>query len=383
MHKYTVTVNGVDNISTDVQVKNPGAYGNIDVFQLEFTSEPKIQDAHYVIYPIHIKAVDVPDGSWTLTSDNPDVTLRDDLTTLTRRGFWIEEDKGLQSITSAKIGEDITVYAFLAENAGEEDRNITLTLKPTNGSDIQSRTFIFTQLCPSWNGNLGCERIEEYDEGFSGYPWGFSWNSEMKIAYNAENLGFIEKAILWFYLHLFSNEDFVSDNTWGSIFGQDYTITIDFSKISALDVAMSSDEGLDNTWEIYNFDGINDASSMMQMLEEWGCVADKEFESNPTVFAARTCAMKNKFNKEMGEGEDGQPVERAILKRENIVWYLPAQNEAPNMQDDGAHTTLTGDYWTSTAIKDNQNAYKYTVNGSTSPEQRSTSLKVRAVRQRP
>ena len=37
-------------------------------YELEFISEPEIQDAHYIIYPIHIKAGDnIPGGSWTLT----------------------------------------------------------------------------------------------------------------------------------------------------------------------------------------------------------------------------------------------------------------------------------------------------------------------------
>ena len=61
------------------------------------------------------------------------------------------------------------------------------------------------------------------------------------------------------------------------------------------------------------------------------------------------------------------------------VWYLPAQNEAANMNDN-----LSGDYWTSTAITDpGTTAYKYTVGGSTSPEDRDSAIHVRAVRQKP
>lgn len=353
-------------------------------YELEFISEPEIQDAHYIIYPIHIKAGDnIPGGSWTLTStDSKNVTLRTDLTILTRRGFWVEEDKGTASITSTAVGDDITVYAFLTENAGEAKREINLELKPTNSADAIPQTFTISQLCPSWNGDLGCERIEEYDEGYTGYPWGFLWDSDMRISYNAEDIGFINKAILWGYLHFINNDNFVSDNTLGAIFGQDYTITIDFSKVNSLNVATSEDDGRKNTLEIYNFDGINDASSMMQMLEEWGCQSDKTLPTNPTVFAARTCALKNKFNKEISTAQ-GQQVERAVLRDENLVWYLPARNEAPQMQDTGDYA-LSGDYWTSTAINDNENAYKYnTVGGSTSSELRTSNLHVRAVRKKP
>lgn len=128
-------------------------------YELEFISEPELQDAHYIIYPIHIKAGDVP-GGWTITSSDPDnVTLRTDLTILTRRGFWIEEDKGTASVSSTAQGDDITIYAFLTENAGEENRTVTLEMRPTNLPDAAPQTFTIEQLCPSWNGNLGCERI--------------------------------------------------------------------------------------------------------------------------------------------------------------------------------------------------------------------------------
>lgn len=343
-------------------------------YELEFISEPELQDAHYIIYPIHIKANDVP-GGWTITSSDPDnVTLRTDLTILTRRGFWIEEDKGTASIRSTAQGDDITIYAFLTENAGEENRKITLEMRPTNLPDAAPQTFTIEQLCPSWNGNLGCERIEDGD-----YPWGFLWEEDMKIVYNAQEIGFINKAILWGYLHLFNNDDFVSDNTLEAIFGADYSITIDFNSISDLNVGTDENNGLENTKDIYNFEGINDASSMMQMLEEWGCVADKTLPTNPTEFAARACAMKNKFNKDYIQGQDGQQVEIAVLREENIKWYLPAKNQAPLMKD--VNYPLSGEYWTSTALNDNNHAYKYKVEDTTTPqESRDVNLHVRAVR---
>lgn len=343
-------------------------------YELEFISEPELQDAHYIIYPIHIKANDVP-GGWTITSSDPNnVTLRTDLTILTRRGFWIEEDKGTGSISSTAQGDDITIYAFLTENAGEENRKVTLEMRPTNLPDAAPQTFTIEQLCPSWNGNLGCERIEDGD-----YPWGFLWEEDMKIVYNAQEIGFINKAILWGYLHLFNNDDFVSDNTVEAIFGADYSITIDFNSISDLNVGTDENNGLENTKDIYNFEGINDASSMMQMLEEWGCVADKTLPTNPTEFAARACAMKNKFNKDYIQGQDGQQVEIAVLREENIKWYLPAKNQAPLMKD--VNYPLSGEYWTSTALNDNNHAYKYKVEDTTTPqESRDVNLHVRAVR---
>lgn len=349
-------------------------------YELEFISEPELQDAHYIIYPIHIKAGDVP-GGWTITSSDPDnVTLRTDLTILTRRGFWIEEDKGTASIRSTAQGDDITIYAFLTENAGEENRTVTLEMRPTNLPDVTPQTFTIEQLCPSWNGSLGCERIEEYDEGFTGYPWGFKWDSNLVITYDAEQVDFWSRIILFFYLELFNNDAFVHEDI--SLWPYYHHVVIDFSKVSALDVGTNENDGRTNTWQIYNFDGINDASSMMQMLEEWGIKPDKELPTNPTIFAARTCALKNKFNKNVTQ-QNGQTIETLVLRNENLVWYLPARNEAPNMQD--AEYPLSGDYWTSTAIitPDQNNAYKYTVGASTQSEDRNSLLRVRAVRKKP
>lgn len=349
-------------------------------YELEFISEPELQDAHYIIYPIHIKAGDVP-GGWTITSSDPDnVTLRTDLTILTRRGFWIEEDKGTASVSSTAQGDDITIYAFLTENAGEENRTVTLEMRPTNLPDAAPQTFTIEQLCPSWNGSLGCERIEEYDEGFTGYPWGFKWDSNLVITYDAEQVDFWSRIILFFYLELFNNDAFVHEDI--SIIPYYHHVVIDFSKVSALDVGTNENDGRTNTWQIYNFDGINDASSMMQMLEEWGIKPDKELPTNPTIFAARTCALKNKFNKNVTQ-QNGQTIETPVLRNENLVWYLPARNEAPNMQD--AEYPLSGDYWTSTAIitPDQNNAYKCTVGASTQSEDRNSLLRVRAVRKKP
>ena len=347
-------------------------------YELEFISEPEMQDAHYVIYPIHIKVGDNVPGGWTMTSTSSEVTLRTDLTILTNRGFWIEEDKGETSISSTAAGDDITVYAFLAENTGDETREISLELRPTDMPEATPVTFTISQLCPSWEGNLGCERFEEYDEGYTGYPWGFLWDSDMKITYDAEEVPLLRRVILFFYLGLFNNDDFVKQDI--SIIPYYHHVVIDFSKISPLNVATSYEDGATNTWELYNFDGINEASSIMEMLEEWDIHPDKELPTNPTLFAARMCALKNKFNKEVTQ-EQGQTVERAVLKQENLVWYLPAMQEVPQMRDE--EYVLQGDYWTSTAINDNQNAYKYTVGGSTSQEIRTSNLHVRAVRKKP
>lgn len=350
-------------------------------YELEFISEPELQDAHYIIYPIHIKANDVP-GGWTITSSDPDnVTLRTDLTILTRRGFWIEEDKGTASVSSTAQGDDITIYAFLTENAGEENRKITLEMRPTNQPDAAPQTFTIEQLCPSWNGNLGCERIEEYDEGFTGYPWGFKWPEGMKITYNMRNAGLgdlIKNALLNAYLSWFTDyNDFITKDTWLLSIT---SVTINFDAVPQVRVATSESDGAKNTSELYNYNGINDVSTLMSVLEDWGGTTTDVLPVNPEAFAARACAMKNKFHKTIEE-HGGQTIEIPVLEEEDLVWYLPARNQAPDMKDE--QYPLQGEYWTSTNADvegDNEEAYKYIVGGATVLEQRDVNLHVRAVR---
>ena len=350
-------------------------------YDLEFTSEPEIQDAHYVIYPINIKAGNIP-GGWTLTSTDPSVTLRTEHTVLTRRGFWIERDRGGASISSTAVGDNITVLAFLEENVGETTREVNLELRPTNMPNAIPRIFTISQLCPSWNGDLGCERIEDAD-----YPWGFMWPDGMKITYNMRNAGLgdlIKNALLNAYLSWFTDyNNFVTKET---ILWSISSVTINFDAVPQVLVATSEDDGKRNTDELYNFNGISDVATLMSILEDWGGTTTDVLPLNPEEFAARACVMKNKFSVTIEENM-GQTIEVPVLAEEDLVWYLPSKNEAPRMQEDTGEYALDGIYWTSTNYvaedEHNENAYIYTAGGSTSVERRDVYHHVRAVRKKP
>lgn len=350
-------------------------------YDLEFTSEPEIQDAHYVIYPINIKAGNIP-GGWTLTSTDPSVTLRTEHTVLTRRGFWIEEDRGGASISSTSVGDNITVLAFLEENVGETTREVNLELRPTNMPNAIPRIFTISQLCPSWNGDLGCERIEDGD-----YPWGFMWPDGMKITYNMRNAGLgdlIKNALLNAYLSWFTDyNNFVTKETFILSIT---SVTINFDAVPQVLVATSEDDGKRNTDELYNFNGISDVATLMSILVDWGGTTTDVLPLNPEEFAARACVMKNKFGVTI-ESNGGETIEVPVLAEEDLVWYLPSKNEAPRMQDTGEYA-LDGIYWTSTNYvaedeQHNENAYIYTAGGSTSVEKRNVYHHVRAVRKKP
>lgn len=349
-------------------------------YELEFISESELQDAHYVIYPIHIKANDIPgDGEWTMTSTDSKVTLRTDLTILTNRGYWIEEDRGTQSISSTATGDDITVYAFLEENITDATRDVVLELRPTDMQNATPATFTISQLCPSWNGNIGCERIEDGDE-----PWGFLWPTGMTITYNMQNAGLgdlIRNALLNAYLSWFTDYgQFITKETFLLSIT---SVTINYDAVPQVAVAKDENNGLKNTLELYNFNGINDVSTLEDILTNWGGTPDKELPLNPEEFAARSCSMKNKYHKTT-EQQGNQTIEIPILPQDEITWYLPSKNEATQMTDETY--PLSGDYWTSTNSldeHDNENAFKYTAGGSTSLERRDVKLHVRAVRKKP
>lgn len=345
-------------------------------YELEFTSEPQVQDAHYVIYPIKIKVDPGLTGGWKLKSTSPKVTLRKNLTELEEVGYWIEEDRGTQTIEGTESG-DITVYAFLEENVTNAERDVVLELSPKGFPSATPAKFTIRQLCPSWNADgLGCERIEGKK-----YQWGFLWGDNMKMVYTVPGWilkkWWVEIVLTWF--NDYGKYITVDRDSWSTSF----RVTIDFNKIPSPNVAKSPTDGIKNSSELYNFNGISDVSALIKRLENWGGTTNQTFPLNPTEFAVRAAVMKNKFNKEV-QTSGTETIERPILKNENLVWYLPAKDEFSTLVDD--EYPLQGNYWTSTASdisEDDENAYKYILNSGASLEKRTTLLNVRAVRKRP
>lgn len=345
-------------------------------YELEFTSEPQVQDAHYVIYPIKIKVDPGLTGGWKLKSTSPKVSLRKNLTELEEVGYWIEEDRGTQTIEGTESG-DITVYAFLEENVTNAERDVVLELSPKGFPSATPAKFTIRQLCPSWNADgLGCERIEGKK-----YQWGFLWGDNMKMVYTVPGWilkkWWVEIVLTWF--NDYGKYITVDRDSWSTSF----RVTIDFNKIPSPNVAKSPTDGIKNSSELYNFNGISDVSALIKRLENWGGTTNQTFPLNPTEFAVRAAVMKNKFNKEV-QTSGTETIERPILKDENLVWYLPAKDEFSTLVDD--EYPLQGNYWTSTASdisEDDENAYKYILNSGASLEKRTTLLNVRAVRKRP
>ena len=140
------------------------------------------QDAHYITFPITVNVKDY-DGAWTLTSNlTNDVFFTQTKTDLQEQGYWIDDDKGTNTISGTGSGS-FTYHVYVTENIGDAARDLQFQITPDDVNGATPTTATISQLCPSWNGNIGCERIED-----GAYPWGFLWDSNMKIKYTVPSL---------------------------------------------------------------------------------------------------------------------------------------------------------------------------------------------------
>ena len=331
------------------------------------------QDAHYITFPITVNVKDY-DGAWTLTSNlTNDVFFTQTKTDLQEQGYWIDDDKGTNTISGTGSGS-FTYHVYVTENIGDVARDLQFQITPAV-NDATPISATVQQLCPSWNGNIGCERIED-----GAYPWGFLWDSKMTIKYTVPSVtsDFIGHYISSLLIDL-SNVGQYNYVTIDRPFLSIRSITIDFSKLTANGVAENLDNGLQNTNDIYNYNGANEASDLIARLERYGCTPDKELPTNPSDFAAKSCVLKNKFTKKT-ESQNGVSVDIPVLI--NLEWYLPAKTEAPNMEDETY--PLNGIYWTSTALQGSSGqSYIYSNGNSESTDKRDVIHNVRAVRQKP
>lgn len=331
------------------------------------------QDAHYITFPITVNVKDY-DGAWTLTSNlTNDVFFTQTKTDLQEQGYWIDDDKGTNTISGTGSGS-FTYHVYVTENIGDVARDLQFQITPAV-NDATPISATVQQLCPSWNGNIGCERIED-----GVYPWGFLWDSNMTIKYTVPSVtsDFIGHYISSLLIDL-SNVGQYNYVTIDRPFLSIRSITIDFSKLTANGVAENLDNGLQNTNDIYNYNGANEASDLIARLERYGCTPDKELPTNPSDFAAKSCVLKNKFTKKT-ESQNGVSVDIPVLI--NLEWYLPAKTEAPNMEDETY--PLNGIYWTSTALQgSSEQSYIYSNGNSESTDKRDVIHNVRAVRQKP
>lgn len=366
-------------------------------------------DAHVDIQEIHITA----DGPWTLSSDVDWLTFTDwsydeskpEERPLGHRGYWIRSERGKQIFTG---NGDKTLYAYYDEHLGVENRTATMTLTYPNNPTAEGYRKTVTQYCPAWVGNIGYERFEEdhrWEEDGSPtftYPYGFAW--DRKVTFTAEpdfNIqDFSMRDLFGAYVFRFIANNAIENYNASKyvsveverflVFVIKTIVTIDYSKFNAIGDLITADDGLANTRNLYGFQNIGQISAIENILRDnavgdftENVISDSHGNIPVDQFAARRIAMKNEFQKVIREEtEQGETIRyaEAFISTNDIHWYLPASNEQVSLKDGltEGDEPLEGEYWSSTAVSDNKNAYKYTPDGNQISEDRMQPHKMRA-----
>lgn len=377
-------------------------------YELEFTSVPETQDAHYEICTVNVRAADIPDGKeWELSASADDgaavsVQLEADVNQFAKEGFWTdkvmrdgqeteESARGTASLTGQGNGEH-TVYVFLPENAGKSDRTVTLSLKMKD-SNTDFATCTITQKCPTAN---GWEQIDDNEQG----DYSFNWNR--KVAYIFPyNLGgwpckYSEKegeTLIQIIITTHNAEGYTSINKYNVdlIYKRAYVL-IEYAKLNST-TATDANDGYNNTLELYKKVGSAVTGEFEQaLLNTYKTESGKETEhmfrlpddsksgeknvprpsgeNNPQSGILNYILKKNRYCLSITE-TDTEVTKAPYLKETDLVWYLPAYGEFSTLPSDGS----SGDYWSSTSGTGEQ---AYLGNGSS--VERSSTHRVRAKR---
>lgn len=367
-------------------------------FGLEFSTDtPNTVDAHYDIIPIKIKANGV-NGNWSIKSDQSWVTIKSALTPYERNGYWLNVTNDYrdycasvnvpverqQTLSTATEGTDLVFYLFVAENATQADRKVTLTLKKDGlpAGTVPSASIEIVQKCPIWQGNAGWEVIEE---SFT-LPYGFKWNRVVTLQKTVTEYPAIQE---WWLKQQFKKQPTGFWDWLGSILypqpvdyvnisrsGNTLTATIDYSQITNVSSSTSSTNGQSNTWNLYsNAEGTAFNGEQELIDQGYTIVSETGSLENTKIFAALYAILLNAFDIHKGEYSDR--ITYAIIPEQtDIKWYLPASGQFANGIGD-----MSGRYWSSTAITDNENAYSWDVSAASKP--RMDRYKVRACRVNP
>lgn len=364
-------------------------------YELEFSEIPTAVDAHYDIIPIKINAKDV-EGNWTITSNQDWVTIKSALTSYEKDGYWLNAtgdysdyctSEGVaverqQTLDKSGNGE-VELYLFVSENSSTADRTVRLTLSKDG---TEAATVDVVQKCPNWQGDLGWEVLEENLT----LPYGFKWDRKVtlqktltgnrleknieewltKQAFKVQPTGFLEwlGSLLWPTL-----VDYVNITRSGDVM----TVVVDYSKIANVTSAMSATDGQANTWNLYSNVGGTSFEGEQNLINSGYAIVSESGSNEDTKNFATLYAVKlNAFDIHKG-GSESQITYAIIPEQTDIKWYLPAINQF----SDGAG--LSGQYWSSTANNDNNNANAYSWNSSSQSIPRMDLHKVRAVRQKP
>ena len=341
-------------------------------------------------------------------------------------------DYGLSNSVSSSGNQVILVY--VEENVGEGTGTRAATLSLQTG-DKEVSSVEVKQYYPLWNNNLAFERIEE-DE--TGYKWGFAstrtvtytypaidevnwggwqwlwdivlftkgWSSLAWNVYNSvvgDRIAARENAYTTFYDTYYNTTTNQSTNfvTMTGSANNDWSATLDYGKLNNIS---TSGDGLANTIAILTYGGNPTTSDAETWLVNNGLTKGTETSSADQTTIPETAAyraiMRNKCNlvtritntTRIVNGEtftETNSVNELSLSDDGIQWFLPSSTEISSLiqtacddDSDNNDESLSGSYWTSTS-SNSPNAFSFDASGSVNAVNRTTALKVRAVRNKP
>ena len=344
-------------------------------------------------------------------------------------------DYGLSNSISSSGNQVVLVY--LEENVGEGAgaRSATLTLQ-TGGKEVSSVEV--KQYYPLWNNNLAFERIEE-DE--TGYKWGFASTRTVTYTYPAiDAVNWGDYQYLWnfvknnrntfligwlcriIYDNVIGDRETARSNAYTTFYDtyyntttnqstnfvtmtgsadRDWSATLDYGKLNNIS---TSGDGLANTIAILTYGGSSTTSDAETWLVNNGLTKGAETSSDDQTKIPETAAyraiMRNKCNlttritntTRIVNGEtftETTSVNELSLSEDGIQWFLPSATEISSLVQTACDSdsnnndeSLSGFYWTSTSSS-NLRANSFDASGGISSENRTTALKVRAVRKKP
>lgn len=418
------------NTTTNYMINIDGDY-NLQIVPLD-----NLLDSHYIITKVEISS-EYP--KWILSASADDeaavtVQLEDEVNPMAKQGFWTdkyatrvvdewgtnadgyqvpkrfhyefpenaESARGKDYIEGETMVSNKVVYVFVPENVSGKDR--TITLKLSDGSNPlfgANKTIMLTQHSVKWldsgDGNpdnyWGCELLIEGGK----VPWGFCWDG-VHMDFALVQGGFapgkegnippgqrtaIEIAMTNTGIDV---DKLYNDTTYFVSLQKNkkglWFIQIDFGKIGNIEIAQNIDDGYQNTYDIYGFDGITSIGSIIDFIVNWGKITDAstgEVVTDDSViglkntldYAAIYAMKRNRFYL-YNETLDGKEFNMPVLDvSKDLNWYLPAKDQFKKMVEWNANWgqqfTFNDLYWTSTSYfaegsVDNAHSYAY-ING--------------------
>ena len=373
------------------------------------TIEPvgKKLDAHYVIGYANV-TVDGID-KWKIEVSSDDTSLKELITIqpeeevnpLAKQGFWTdkvvgadgdvttESARGSSSWSGTGNVSNKLFYIFIPENVSDKDRQISLTLKGTDGSTA-STTKVLLQKFPNWTADdFGWEVVDDDEQG----KYGFKWTRKVAYiypysqAYSTDDI--VEHCQNFIKNYGAYENDFATVHTYthkNYVVYLEYRayILLDYQKLNNIIGAASATEGYNNTLVLYRLGGTTASTQFETILKStkktetgkenedmFRLPNDEEINSGKVPAASgqvndlsgilEYVQKKNKYYMQRKEFTGGQETAVSYVPyffENELKWYLPAYDQFqyftpdPNIPKDNK-----ADYWSSTAVDGAFKAY--------------------------